>query len=197
LRPFFVGRIDDGALPRTAVGGHADRAIGSRLSRQARPFPVALASDDRGQARGVTRRIGYRPSAVGQSSMPIGNERMRIRASSSTTTDPRSKASSSAGRFAREKRELPTARPRLSAPATSRSPCRPRYHPVLVAGADEDRFVIRSLQTILPNVDCIVSTLPQSLSNHWRQSVVHQEPHGTVRGNARSRTASAANCNAS
>jgi hypothetical protein len=41
-------------------------------------------------------------------------------------------------------------------------------------------------------MDSIASTPTQSFSNPWRQRVVHQELHGTVRGNSRSRTASAA-----
>jgi hypothetical protein len=41
-------------------------------------------------------------------------------------------------------------------------------------------------------VHSIVTRIPQPLAENRRQSVVHEKFHGTVSGNSRSRTASAA-----
>jgi hypothetical protein len=49
-----------------------------------------------------------------------------------------------------------------------------------------------ALQAIVPDVGRVVTSLPQPFGDRGRQRVVHEKPHGTVRGNSRSRTASAA-----
>jgi hypothetical protein len=56
-------RLGPGPSGRGRVAGHAKRTLRGRLSRDARALPVALASDDRGQARGVSseRRQKSRP----------------------------------------------------------------------------------------------------------------------------------------
>jgi hypothetical protein len=43
----------------------------------------------------------------------------------------------------------------------------------------------------------VVPVLSQPLGNERRQRIVHQELHGAIKGNSRSRTALAAYCNAS
>jgi hypothetical protein len=65
-------------------------------------------------------------------------------------------------------------------------------NPFLVASADEDRLAIGPLKAILPDMHGVVPVLSQSLGNEWRQCIVHQELHGAIKGNSRSRTASAA-----
>lgn len=68
-----------------------------------------------------------------------------------------------------------------------------RYHnPIIGFGASENCIISRGFQSEVPNVHSIVTRIPQPLAENRRQSVVHEKFHGTVSGNSRSRTASAA-----
>ncbi len=59
-------------------------------------------------------------------------------------------------------------------------------------GAGKNILIGGIAQPIVANVDGIMTTLTQPLGQDRGQRVVDQKSHGTVRGSARSRTASAA-----
>ena len=61
-----------------------------------------------------------------------------------------------------------------------------------MASSDEDSLIIGLLKAILSNMDGVVAVQSQTLRHQWRKRVVHQELHGAIKGNSRSRTALAA-----
>ena len=74
-------RLGAGRSRRIGVGGHPERARRGRLSRHAPTLSVALASDDRGQARRMTggERTRKRPPARAAFLCPIAAVRRRWR----------------------------------------------------------------------------------------------------------------------
>jgi hypothetical protein len=77
-------------------------------------------------------------------------------------------------------------------PATGQNPCLPipQSYPRGLRGRRARRP--HRLHPVISNVHGIVPDLPQAFCDLRREGVVHQEFHGTVIGNSRSRTASAA-----
>ena len=61
-----------------------------------------------------------------------------------------------------------------------------------IPGALENLAVCGCVQTVIAHMDGIMPIQLQLLRENRRQSIVHEELHGTVSGNSRSRTASAA-----
>ena len=61
----------------------------------------------------------------------------------------------------------------------------------------EDRVVGLRLHAVLADVHGIMTGRAQPLSDPWRNRIVDEKSHGAVSGSSRSRTASAAERNAS
>ena len=68
---------------------------------------------------------------------------------------------------------------------------------IICGGAREDNFVGRVLDTQFADMDGVMPAIAQGSGDDGRESVVDEKPHGTVSGNSRSLTASAANRSAS
>ena len=68
---------------------------------------------------------------------------------------------------------------------------------IFVLRALENLFVSGSLERVVANMDGIVASLPEKLSDERRHGVVDEKSHGATNGSSRSRTAAAAYCNAS
>lgn len=64
--------------------------------------------------------------------------------------------------------------------------------PIFGLGAGKDYLVPRRLQTVVANMNSIMSSTAQFRCDNSGQRIIDQKSHGTVRGRPRSRTASAA-----
>lgn len=60
---------------------------------------------------------------------------------------------------------------------------------ILFLGGSQNRFIIRRLKSEIPDMRGVVADSPQFLGESRGERVVDQEPHGTVSGNSRSRSA--------
>lgn len=68
-----------------------------------------------------------------------------------------------------------------------------RHHDAIVAlGSAEDLFVGGSRELKVADVNGVMAILSQPFRDDWRQGIVDEKSHGTVSGNPRWRTASAA-----